>query len=130
MINIWISLLLSLATFVSFRVNIDVGYINRVFNGVNFAVYYQSVEWGVVDGGIAYSFNRAMFKETITSYYTEKLEGRVEEFILTYVYKNSDDSISTEQHCSKIIINLKTKIYNIIDFDKTMSVEMKGDYNA
>ena len=130
MVNIWISLLLSIATFLSFRVNIDVGYVNRVLNSTNFAVYYQSVEWGEIDGSIVPSFNRQIFKETITDYYTEKLVGRVEGFSLIYTYLNSDNSISTERHCTKITINLKTKIYNIINFDKSMSVELKGDYNA
>ena len=126
MTNIWIALLLVMSTFVSFRVGIDIGYINRTFSSINFAIYYEAVEWGFINNTNQLSFNRDTFRRVTTAYYAEKLKGRVSSFSLLYTYKNLDDSLSMNTHCQKILIGLKTTVYGVIDFDRVVKVEWKG----
>jgi len=128
MINIWIAFLMIISTMITFKTTADIGYINRIFTGINFAVLYNAIEWGTVTDGTDFAFSRTLAKEYIVEYYEEKLMGRVSSFSLYFAFDDAEGICSTS-HCSSVSVRLKANIYAFVEFDRILQFSVVKGVN-
>lgn len=126
MINILVSTLMVIFGTLTFSLSNKLSTLNRGFMSINYGVMEKCMELFIDDEGLKILYEKEKCKLVVQDYYQEIFRNRVKKITLGFYFYNSvDGTTCTLSHCSGVNIHLQAEVLPLINFDRSISLEIQ-----